>query len=192
MVAEMRTKSPLAVVALMVALASALGACTSGGGGPATNGPLSSGAGKDGRILLHGGECATRFYGRLWAFGIAQFTNYGHATVLLDRVVLLHPRNERLIGSDVVAGRRTVIGAITWPPNWPSVRRAWKTRQPVRGYRVAPGKMFEMVLGVAPTGPRNATSQGMLVYYHDPSGSYVAPNHFGMQIAVGKNGCNAP
>jgi hypothetical protein len=179
-------------VALLVALASALGACTSAGSGPAADGPLSSGVGKDGRIIPHDGECATRFYGRLWAFGIDQFTNYGHATVVLDRVVLLHPRDERLIGSDVIPGTRTPIGAITWPPNWPRVRGAWQTRQPVRGYRVAPGKTFEMVLGVAPTGPRNATSQGMLVYYHDPAGSYVAPNYLGMQIAVGKNGCNGP
>jgi hypothetical protein len=188
----MRMKSPVAVVALVMVLASVLGACSSGGGGGSADGPLSSGAGKDGRILPHGGECATRFYGRRMAFGIAQFTNYGHAAVVLDRVVLLHPRNERLFASDVVPGRALVAGAITWPPNWPSVRGTWKTRRPVRGYRVAPGKTFEMVLGVAPGGPRNATSQGMLVYYHDPAGSYVAPNYFGMQIAVGKNGCAGP
>lgn len=186
---HMRMKLLLAVGALAVTLASSLGGCSSDSHGPATDGPLSSGAGKDGRILPRGGECATRFYGQRWAFGVAQFTNYGHATVILDRVVLLHPRNERMFASDVVPGIRGVAGAITWPPNWPSVRGLWKTRQPVRGYAVSPRKSFEMVLGVVPTGPRKATSQGMLVYYHDPAGSYVAPNYFGMEIAVGKNGC---
>lgn len=183
----LRVVTPVAALAV---LASAMGACSSGSGSPATDGPLSSGAGKDGRILRHDGECVSRFYGRNFAFGIDQFTNYGHSIVVLDRVVLLHPRNERLIGSDVVPGTRTAIGAITWPPNWPSVIGAWKTRRPVRGYRVAPGKSFEMVLGVTFVGPANATSQGMLVYYHDPAGSYVAPNYFGMQIAPGgRNAC---
>jgi hypothetical protein len=177
------------VVALLL-LAAALAGCHSGGAGPATRGPLSSGAGKDGTILRHGGECVTRFYGRNWAFGIAVFTNYGHATVVLDRVVLLHARNERLFASDVVPGTRLVAGAVSWPPNWPGLRELWKTREPVRGYRVAPGKSFEMVLGVTYAGPGNATSDGMQVFYHDPAGSYVAPNYFGMQIAAGgKNAC---
>jgi hypothetical protein len=177
-------------VALVVALASALAGCSSSSHGPAADGPLSSGAGKDGRILTRGGECATRFYGgRRKAFGIAQFTNYGHVTVVLDRVVLLHPRNERMFASDVVPGIRLVAGAISWPPNWPSLRRLWTTRKPVPGYRVAPGKSFEMVLGVTPTSWRTGNSQGLLVYYHDPAGSYVAPNYFGMEIAAGKNGC---
>jgi hypothetical protein len=186
---RMRVKPPPAVMALGLALAAALGGCSSSGHDPATNGPLSSGTGQNGKILPHDGECATRFYGRLWAFGIDQFTNYGHTTVVLDRVVLLRPHNERLIGADVIPGTREPIGAITWPPNLTSVRGAWKTRQPVRGFRVAPRKTFNMVLGVEPTRPRNATSEGMLVYYHDPAGSYVAPNYLAMQIAVGKNGC---
>jgi hypothetical protein len=176
--------------ALAALLVGALAGCHSGSVDPAASGPLASGSGKDGTILRHGGECVTRFYGRNWAFGIAVFTNYGHATVVLDRVVLLHPRNERLIGSDVVPGPHSVIGAIAWPPNWPSVRAAWKTRQPVAGYRVAPGKSFEMVLGVTYAGPGNATSDGMQVFYHDAAGRYVAPNYFGMQIAAGgENAC---
>jgi hypothetical protein len=32
---------------------------------------------------------------------------------------------------------------------------------------------FNMVLGVTFAGPANATSRGMLVYYHDAAGSYV-------------------
>ena len=36
-----------------------------------------------------------------------------------------------------------------------------------------------MVLGVVAVGPgRRATSQGMLVCYHDSAGSYVAKNYF--------------
>jgi hypothetical protein len=49
---------------------------------------------------------------------------------------------------------------------------------------------FNMVLGVTFAGPANATSRGMLIYYHDAAGSYVTPNYFGMQIAPGgRNAC---
>ncbi len=146
---NMRMKSPIAVVALVAALGSALGACSSGSGGPATEGPLSSGTSAHGRIP-RGGNCVTfPPSSRVQAFADQQFTNHGHATVVLDRVVLLHPHNERLIGSAVIPGTR-VIGVIPWPPNYPSVRGRWKTRQPVHGYRVAPGKTFNMVLGATP------------------------------------------
>jgi hypothetical protein len=171
-------------VALVALLASALAGC-SASGGPRTDGPLSSGV--DGRIP-RGGNCVTRFVSRLQTFGDQQFTNNGHATVVLDRVALLHPRNERLIGSYAVPGT-AVIGVIPWPPNDPSVTGRWKTRQPVHGYRVSPGKTFNTVLGVTAAGPGNAISQGMLVHYHDTAGSYVAPNYFTMQIALGRNGC---
>lgn len=180
---------PLAVVALVVALASALGACSSGrGSSPATDGPLSSGTSAHGRIP-RGGNCVTFPPATpRQAFADQFFTNFGHATVVLDRVVLLHPHNERLIGSAVVPGTRG-IGVIPWPPNYPSIRGLWKTRQPVRGYRVAPDKSFNMVIGATPAGPGKATSQGMQVYYHDSAGSYVAPNYFAMDVAPGRNGC---
>jgi hypothetical protein len=85
---KMRVKPlPLAVVALAGLLASALAGC-SGSGGPATDGPLGSGV--DGRIP-RGNICVTRFGSQLQAFGFEQFTNYGHASVVLDRVVLLIP-----------------------------------------------------------------------------------------------------
>jgi hypothetical protein len=156
----------------------------------ATNGPLSSGVGHNHKALPHDGECAPRSNGAREAFGIDTFTNYGHATVVLDRVVLLQPHNERLIGADVIPGTREPIGTIPWPPNYPSIRRVWKIRKPVQGYRVAPGKSFNLVIGEEPTGTANATSQGVLVYYHDPGGYYMAPNYLGMQIAPGKNGCS--
>jgi len=175
-------------VALVALLAAALAGCTSANGSRATDGPLSSGAGKDSKIVPHGGICATRYTGRFQAFGDAQFTNYGHVTVVLDRVDLLHPRNERLIGSNVVPGR-VLIGALPWPPSYPRDRALWKTRRPVHGCRVAPGKTFNMVLGVTAVGPGDANSQGMLVYYHDADGSHAAPNYFGMQIVPTRNGC---
>src|SRR5712691_6501839 len=88
--------SPLAVLAMAAVLVSALGGCGcgGGGGGSAADGPLGSGV--DGRIP-RGSNCVPG--GHAQAFGDQQFTNHGHATVVLDRVVLLHPRNERLIGS---------------------------------------------------------------------------------------------
>src|SRR5258708_1749561 len=173
-------------VALIALLTSALAGCGASVS-PATDGPLNSGAGKDGRIP-RGGNCVTRYVSRLQTFGDQWFTNYGHATVVLDRVALLHPHNERIIGSYAVPGK-VLIGVIPWPPNFPGDSALWKTRQPVRGYRLAPGKTFNMVLGVTPAGPGNAISQGMLVYYHDAAASYGAPNYFAMQIAATSNGC---
>jgi hypothetical protein len=173
-----------AALAAMVAAALA-GCSTASTHDPASNGPLSSAASAHGRIP-RGGNCLNR-RPVPEAFGDQPFTNYGHSTVVLDRVVLLHPRNERLIGSDVIPGTPQ-IGVVQWPPNWPQLRAAWKKRRPVHGYRVAPGKQFNMVLGVTYAGPGFATSQGMLVYCHDAAGSYVAPNYFAMQIAATSSG----
>jgi hypothetical protein len=175
-------------VALVALLACALAGCHSASGDPATRGPLSSGTSQYGRIP-RGGNCITFPPATPRnTFADQFFTNFGHATVVLDRVVLLHPHNERLIGSAVVPGKQG-IGVIAWPPGDPSIRGLWKTSQPVHGYQVAPGKTFNMVIGAEPAGPGKATSQGMLVYYHDGAGSYVAPNYFTMQIAPGINGC---
>ena len=149
---------PLAVVAL-AALVTAMGGCGGSGGGPATVGPLSSGnsihdPGQRASVCAPGGQP--------WAFGLDQFTNYGHITVVLDRVVLLHPRNEHLVGSYAVPGDR-VVGVVHWPPRNPQTQPAWKDRKPVHGFRLAPGKSFNMVLGVAAiAGGRRATSLGML------------------------------
>ncbi|HVB41747.1 MAG TPA: hypothetical protein VNF47_03435 [Streptosporangiaceae bacterium] len=174
---------PLAVAVLAVALGSALGGC-GGVGGPAADGPLSSGV--DGRIP-RGENCVPG--GHVQAFGDQQFTNHGHdAVVVVDRVVLLRPRNERLVGSYAVPGD-WVIGVVFWPPEYARMPPTWKYRQPVRGFRLAPGKSFNLVLGVAAIAAGRATSQGMLVYYHDSSGSYVARNYFAMTIAATKSGC---
>jgi hypothetical protein len=174
------------VLAVTAALVSALGGC-SGDGGPATNGPLSSGG------LPLGSQCVPG--GHQWAFGFEQFTNHGHTTVILDRVVLLHPRNEHLVGSYAVPGA-VIVGAVRWPPKYPGtpagvgVPSAWKHRHPVHGFRLAPGKTFDMVLGIAAiTAGRRATSQGMLVYYHDSSGTFVAKNYFANIIAANTRTC---
>ena len=174
---------PLAVLALAAALVSVLGGCS--GSGPAADGPLSSGA--DGRIA-RGNVCVTRFVSQFQTFGDEQFTNYGHVTVVLDRVDLQHPHNEHLIGSYAVPGA-VLIGVVPWPPKYAGLPSAWKYRQPVHDFRLAPGKTFNMVLGVTATGPGRASSQGMLVYYHDSAGSYVARDDFAMIIAATKNGC---
>jgi len=146
---NMRMKSALSVAALVVALASALGACSSGGG-PATDGPLSSGV--DRSMIPRGAICAPG--GELQTFGNQLFTNYGHVTVVLDRVTLLGPRNERLVGAYAVPGT-LLIGTVPWPPE-PSrgfpLPSTWKHRQLVHGFRLAPGKSFNMVLGVTAIG----------------------------------------
>ncbi len=182
---------PLAMVALSAALVIVLGGC--GAGGPAADGPLSSGNGIHDPIP-RGSNCVPG--GRSWAFGFQQFTDYGHTTVILDRVVLLHPHNEHLVASYAVPGE-VIVGVVRWPPKYPgtpfadpSVPSAWKHRQPVHGFRLAPGKTFDMVLGVAAiVRGRRATSQGMLVYYHDSSDDFVAPNYWANIIAANTRTC---
>lgn len=165
-------------------LASALGGCSSHG--RSADGPLSSGLGIHDPVP-RGSVCAPG--GRPWAFGLQSFTNYGKATVVLDRVVLLHPHNEHLVGSYAVPGDN-IFGVINWPPRNFQTQPAWKDRQPVHGFRLAPGKSFNMVLGVAAiAGGRRATSQGMLVYYHDSSGTYVAKNFYANIIAANTRIC---
>ncbi len=177
---------PLALAACVPVLALALGGCNSGGSSLVAEGPLSSGnnihdPGPPGSVCAPGGQP--------WAFGLDQFTNYGHTTVVLDRVVLLHSHNEHLVGSYAVPGDR-VVGVVRWPPKNPQTQPAWKGRQPVRGFRLAPGKSFNMILGVAAiTGDRRATSQGMLVYYHDSSGTYVARDDDASIIAINTHTC---
>jgi hypothetical protein len=78
---------PLAVAAMATALVSALAGC--GGGGPAADGPVSSGNSMHGPIP-RGSQCVPG--GRPQAFGFDSFTNYGHTTVILDRVVLAQVR----------------------------------------------------------------------------------------------------
>jgi hypothetical protein len=174
---------PLAVVALATALVSALGGCSSGSG-PATDGPLSSGA--NGRIA-RGQVCVPS--GEPQTFGLERFTNHGRSTVVLDRVVLLRPHHERLVGSYAVPGE-FLIGVVPWPPRYVGLPSTWKYRQPVRGFRLAPGKSFNMVLGVTATAVGRANSRGMLVYYHDSAGSYVATDDVAMTISATKRGCN--
>ncbi len=138
--------------------------------------------------IPQGSECVPG--GRPQAFGLQQFTNYGGTTVVLERVVLLHPHNERLVGSFAVPGDR-VLGVAHWPPTYHPAQPNWKNRQVVHGFRLAAGKRFNMILGISAITPARATSQGMLVYYHDSSGSYVAKNFWANILAAAsrKNGC---
>jgi hypothetical protein len=175
----------LAVAALAVALVSALGGCSSGIG-PDADGPLSSGTSMHGPIP-RGSICTPG--GQRQTFGFELFTNYGNTTVILDRVALLHPHNERLIGSYAVPGDLLIGAPRGWPPKYAGIPHTWKDRQPVHGFRLAPGKSFNMVLGVAAITQRRATSQGMLVYYHNPSGTYVARNYFANIIAPTAHSC---
>jgi hypothetical protein len=107
---------------------------------------------------------------------------------VLDRVALLHPRNERLVGSYAVPGK-LLIGVEPWPPSYAGIPATWKHRQAVHSFRLAPGNSFNMVLGVAAIAAGQASSQGMLVYYRDSAGSYVTTDHVAMVIAATTNGC---
>jgi len=171
-----------AAVALAAALTLALGGCGNPSG-PLSNGPLSS---RQNGTTPQGANCAPG--GQLQTFGTELFTNYGDATVVLDRVALLQPRNERLVGSYAVPGR-LLIGVVPWPPDYAAIPATWKHRQPVRDFRLAPGKSFNMVLGVTAVAAGQASAQGMLVYYHDAAGRYVAADHVAMIVAATPNGC---
>jgi hypothetical protein len=164
---------PVCAMALLVVLASATGACSSShGSAPSADGPLTT-------STEHGFNCASGT--RLQTFGDQLFTNHGRTSVVVDRVVLMHPRGgERLIAAYAVPSNG-LVGVQNWPPHF-DVPPAWKDRRLARGYRLAPGKTFGMVLEVAGATVGTATSQGMLVYYHDPA-AYVTPNHFAMIIA---------
>jgi hypothetical protein len=165
-----------------MAMASVLAGCRSGG--PAINGPLRSGSDPD-----HGSACAPGRVGQPRSFGISQFTNHGHVVVVLDRVTLQHPHHLRLVGSYAVPGA-VLIGVGGWVPKYAAIPSAWRHRQAVHGFHLAAGKTFNMVLGVEATAIGKATSPGMLVYYHDSSGSYVTKDDVGMTIGTSKSGCN--
>ena len=173
----------LAVVALLPAAVSGCG----GNGAPASDGPLSSAASIHGPVA-RGSECSLAT-GRPQTFGLQVFTNYGNTTVILDRVVLLSTHNERLIGSYAVPGDSVIGSPHGWPPSYPGMPAAWKHRQPVHSYRVRPGKTFNLVIGVVAITSHRATSRGMLVYYHDPAGSYVARDYWATIIAAKSHSC---
>lgn len=180
-----RAKTLPLALAVVVTLAWAVAGCNSGSN-PSANGPLSSSSSRNGTIP-NGAQCVPG--GGPRTFGDELFTNFGDIVVVLDRVVLLHPHHQRLIGSYAVPGDLLVGASGGWPPKYPGMPPGWQHRQPVHGFRVAPGKAFNMVLGIAATTPGRATSQGMLVYYHDSSGSYVAKNYFANIISASTKSC---
>jgi hypothetical protein len=169
-----------------MAMAAALVGCQNGGS-PAADGPLSSGLGQHARIPK-GAVCTP--YGGPQTNGLQVFTNFGSTTVVLDRVVLLRPRNQRLLGSYAVPSGNFLVGnPHGWPPKDSPLPSGWKHRQPIHGFRLAAGRAFNIVLGVAPITKGLSISQGMLVYYHDSSGSYVAKNYWAEGINDHRLGC---
>jgi hypothetical protein len=177
---------PLAAAALAAALASA--GCSSSDSSPATDGPLRGGVFGS---ATGGFDCSPGRVRKPVTFGDETFRNHGHSTVVLDRVGLRRPRNVHLVGSYAVPGVQGAGVSRTFPPRYSGLPPAWKHRQRVHGFRLAPGKTFNMVLGVAATGGPPARSPGMVIYYHDPAGRYVAVDHFAMIIADGSRECPA-
>ncbi len=174
----------IGAVAVAAVLVSLVSGCTGGRRDPVVGGPLCSG-----NPPTHAEACASRPVGQALTFGLEQFTNYGRAVVILDRVMLQWPHHERLVGSYAVPGQVPIGVADSWPPDYAGIPPGWKYRQPVRGFRLAPGKSFTMALGVAGTSVGIATSQGMLVYYHDRSASYLTKDELAMNVAAGIRKC---
>jgi hypothetical protein len=168
-------------------LAGLLACCLAGGrgDGPAADGPLNGTFGSpDGSSA-----CVPARVGQARAFGFDTFTNRGHATVVLDRVALVRPHDERLVGSFAVPGAYTV-GEAMWPLR-PSVSPTGKYRRRLRGFRLRPGKTFNMVLGVAATARGRATSRGTRIYYRSTAGgSYVTVDRSQMVISASGRGCD--
>jgi len=177
--------STLVALAVVPALISALAGCQSGG--VAANGPLSSGDGPHDPVS-RGAVCTPD--GGPQTDGLTVFTNYGSTTVILDRVVLLRARNQRLLGAYAVPSGNFIVGnPHGWPPRDSPLPSGWKHRQPVHGFRLAAGRSFNMVLGVAPIAKGLSISHGMLVYYHDSSGSYVAKDYWAEGIQDKRHAC---
>jgi hypothetical protein len=181
---KMRGK-PLALSVLAGSLIYSLTGCD-GNGGPAADGPLNGTFGTPSGNFI----CAGARVGQPFTFGLDTFTNHGHATVVLDRVALLRPRHERLIGSYAVPGAY-IVGADPWPPGPSDLPPTWKDRRAVHGLRLAPGKTFNMVIGVVATARGHATSQGMSISYHGTAGSsYLAFDYNKLNIDTSeKRGC---
>jgi hypothetical protein len=175
---------PLPLAAAAALLVSVLSGCNSGHHDPATDGSLSTGG-----PPTHAEVCASGRVGQALTFGLEQFTNHGRTVVILDRVALQHPHHEQLVGSYAVPGQVPIGVADSWPPKYAGLPAAWKHRQPVHGFRLAPGKWLTMVLGVAGTSVGTATSRGMLIYYHNRSVSYVTKDELAMTVDAGKGKC---
>jgi hypothetical protein len=177
-------RAALTAVALAAAVASA--GCDSSSG-PATDGPLRGGP--FGAPSPGGSACASSPVGKPVTFADERFINHGHATLVLDRVALRRPRNMRLIGSYAVPGVWIVGVAGGFPPTYSGLPPTWKDRQRVHGFRLAPGRSFNMPLGIVATGGPRVRSPGMVIYYHDPAGSYVLQDRFAMILDVGRRKC---
>ena len=172
--------APAAVLA--VALATALSGCSSGSSGPATDGPL-GGAARGGAALI----CA--HVGQPVTFGDERFTNRGHRTVVLDHVGLRNPHGLRLLGVYVAPGVSWLVGQQRgWPPDGP-LPPTWKHRKPVGGFRLAPGKSFNMVLGMTAITMPSGSTPGLVIDYQDSAGSYVVDDHLGM-IIITRSPCH--
>ena len=76
-----------------------------------------------------------------------------------------------------------------WPPRGFPVAIRVETPPARSRLPAAAGRGFNMVLGVAPITKGLSISQGMLVYYHDSSGSYVAKDYWAEGIADHRHAC---
>ncbi|MGH3405259.1 MAG: hypothetical protein ACRDRJ_22555 [Streptosporangiaceae bacterium] len=179
-----RKNKQIALTVLSGTLTYSLAGCDNGC--PATDGPLNGPFGTPSGHVV----CTAARVGQPIAFGLDTFTNHGHTAIALDRVGLLQPRHERLVGSYAAPGVY-IAGVVNWPPRHPPTSRNWKDRQAVHGFRLAPRKSFNMVLGVIATATGGATSQGMRIYYHNTAGRrYLAFDHNKLIIDTAKRGCN--
>jgi hypothetical protein len=168
----------VAVAAGMAMLTVALVGC-GGASGLAVNGPLGGAA----RAPGDGATICARV-GQPVTFGVDEYTNDGHRTLVLDHVGLLDPRGMRLIGVYAVPGVGLLVGVgLGWPPRVEGrIPYRWRYRKPVRGYRLAPGRQVNVVVGVVATAMPRGRTPGLVIDYHDPAGRYVVNDHVAIII----------
>src|ERR1700722_3927156 len=185
--AERAISSTLTAMALVSVLTLTVSGCR-GSVHPSARGPLGGGAFGS---ISGGDDCAPGRVNQPQTFGDERFTNNGKATVVLDRVVLLRPHNERLAGSYAMPGNSLIGVPGDWPPKYAGIPSAWKHHKPTRNFRLAAGKSFNMLPGVTATAINGGRSAGIVIYYHDSAGSYELTDHLALTIVVGKpKGCN--
>jgi hypothetical protein len=108
----------------------------------------------------------------------------GDGELTIDSVDLVNPANLRIDSSYTIAvDNAHVIGTDSWPPTGISPQ-VWAARHIAAGTKVAAGEQLNIVLVLGPIKPGTiATSDGMIIEYHDASGtSYRTLSHTGMGL----------
>ena len=172
---------PLLPLALGTALTAALSGCGGGGGPAPLDAPPPGSA-----------QCISGRLGQGVTYGDERFTNSADVPVTINSAGLRRPRRLKLLGAIAVPGKYVVGTWDTWPPvitGYPQQEREWTHREPASGYRIRPGGIVNIVIGVAATADPGGRSPGLLIRYHDANGSYVLEDDVAIIVSTRSRGC---